>query len=708
MVRRLLVGLLVLAAACWTSPPAHAGCGDLVPAPPASAGTRTITARDLAAMRDIGYPDVVPGPTSPYALSPDGRSLAFVIARADPASNEICSALVVAPVDGRGPTRILDRGGSLPLITSNVRGLLVTTGFPEEITALWSPDGRWIAYRKRVAGTVQIVRARAKGTVAEVVTQAPVDVEDFAWAPDGTRLVYRARIGLVAERRRIAEESHSGWLYDERVLPHEAWQPQPWASEVPPVSFTLDLRSGQARASSYAEKALLVAPAAPGYGFDILAENGHGRRAWTQRTSANPMADQQLWVTTPGGAHLRCRHDACTGRISRLFWVGGSLIFIRHEGWNNEETAVYRWNPDTEDDALTTIVRTSDALTGCIAADAELICGRENAATPRRIVGIELASGRSRTIFDPNPEFAYLDLGKVTRLRWRNDRDLPAWGDLVLPPGYDGTAKLPLIVVLYHSRGFLRGGVGDDYPVFPLAAKGFAVLSIERPPDVAEAIAGITTWEQVLAANHRGWAERRSIHSAVMTGIDQAIVLGVVDPQRIGITGLSDGASTVEFALVNSHRFAAAAMSTCCDDLLTSLVLGGFNWGKHNRRYGFPPSVDDDRAFWEPISLSVNARRIDTPILMQLADREAHLALPAIGALTEAEKPVEMYVYPDEYHNKWQPVHRIATYERNIDWFAFWLQGRRDPDPIKRQQYERWEALRTRSGNQGDARSKHP
>lgn len=177
-----------------------------------------------------------------------------------------------------------------------------------------------------------------------------------------------------------------------------------------------------------------------------------------------------------------------------------------------------------------------------------------------------------------------------------------------------------------------------------------------------------------------------------MTGIDQAIATGTVDPARIGITGLSDGASIVEFALVNSKRFAAAAMSTCCDDRLSSLVLGGEAWGGENHRSGYPLSVDDDKAYWKPISLSLNARNIDMPILFQLADREAGLALQSHGPPHEAKKPVEMYVYPQELHNKVQPAHRLA--DRNIDWFDFWLRGHEDTAPEKRTHYERWEALR--------------
>jgi hypothetical protein len=52
-----------------------------------------------------------------------------------------------------------------------------------------------------------------------------------------------------------------------------------------------------------------------------------------------------------------------------------------------------------------------------------------------------------------------------------------------------------------------------------------------------------------------------------------------------------------------------------------------------------------------------------------------------------------MYVFAHEYHQKWRPAHRLATYERAIDWFDFWLNGRTDTDSGKHEQYARWRAL---------------
>lgn len=251
-----------------------------------------------------------------------------------------------------------------------------------------------------------------------------------------------------------------------------------------------------------------------------------------------------------------------------------------------------------------------------------------------------------------------------------------------------------MIVTTYRSNGFLRGATGNEYPIHLFAAKGFAVLSLDRPPHVGAINPLNKDWQKLLAENDRDWGERRSMQSSVMTGVQRVIDMGIADPDRIGITGLSDGSSTVGFALINSRRFAAAAISTCCLEPWTVNATIGPAFARKMRSQGFPPATSDDRGFWEPGSMIRNAASIDTPLLMQLADREYLTAIDVFAALREQGKPVDMYVFPDEYHNKWQPRHRLAIYERNVDWFLYWLQGKKDPDPRKAAQYAIWDRLR--------------
>ena len=53
-----------------------------------------------------------------------------------------------------------------------------------------------------------------------------------------------------------------------------------------------------------------------------------------------------------------------------------------------------------------------------------------------------------------------------------------------------------------------------------------------------------------------------------------------------------------------------------------------------------------------------------------------------------------MVIFGNEGHIKNQPQHRYEIYQRNVDWFDFWLLDKEDPDPAKADQYKRWRKLK--------------
>lgn len=655
---------------------------------------RDLTAADLIELREIGDPDSASfsGP-SPFALSPDGSRIAYIVNRADLATNSYCRVVVVSGLTGKGPPRVVDRGGALITILDVQRGHYLPSGATRTIVPVWSPDGRRIAYLRRDASVTQGWVAEADGSGARAVTHAAVDVEAVAWSSDGSRLLYGTRKGTADTEAALDREGQSGWLYDRRVSPEISARPLMPATDLLDTN-AVDLRTGAILPADPADQAALAQAAPADMPVEPMAVGPDGSKALLERQDSSPLAPARL-VVTGGLGRQRCDAEACAGGILSLWWQGDSVLFLRREGWAKEAMALYRWQPGGAPPAV--IFRTTDVLHGCVMAGIELVCTREDSSTPRKVVAINTVTGSTRTIFDPNPEFASVRLGPVRRLKWRNDLGLEAWGDLVLPPGYTPGTRLPMVVVQYHSDGFLRGGTGNEYPIFLLAQRGIAVLSTERPSFFAAAFPQLKTWYDINAANQKDWGERRSLLSSVLAGVHMAVEQGYADPKRVGITGLSDGATTVAFALINSKAFAAAALSSCCMEPNTTATYGGIAWAEWLRGMGYPPASHDNPAFWRDMSLARNATRVDTPLLMQLADNEFRLALEAFGALHEQNKPVEMYVYPDEYHVKWQPIHRRAVYARTLDWFSFWLQDREDPDVAKAPQYARWRALRSGS-----------
>jgi hypothetical protein len=395
---------------------------------------------------------------------------------------------------------------------------------------------------------------------------------------------------------------------------------------------------------------------------------------WSAIAQPTDTDDLRVGAAQPGARPVLCRSALCLGVVGKP-WMApddASVFYLHRQGWAGETTAIYQWPIG----ASAPILRyaTPDLLLSCTSRGSDILCAREGSARPRYLSMIHPSTGRSETVFDPNPGFAARTIGPVRREHWRNPLGIPCFGDLALPPGAPVGTRLPLIVVQYSSRGFLRGGTGDEFPIQLFAREGFAVLSIQHPQSPGEALRHLSgRRQQRYDLVH--FRERRSIMLAIETEVHNLVAQGIVDPDRVGITGLSDGSSTVQFSLLHSHLFKAASAVGCCWEPSQAWLLGGGTMRGY-RALGWPADGEDHKDFWHRLSLARNAQSIRTPLLIDAADDEYLASLESVSALQAAGAPADLYVFPDEHHVKWQPAHRLAVYQRNLDWFEFWLMGR--------------------------------
>lgn len=677
------------------TPARDPSCAEILPRGQARAPRRALVPEDLARLRDIGPIDPEPHAAPFFTISPDGQRVAFQLRRADPDRNRHCLAMAVMALRSGARPMIVDEGGDLLLLAVDIRGRADhPTGITSVVTPRWSPDGRWITFLKRQNGTTQVWRAMADGSGSAPLTGSAVDVVDFRIGADGSTILFATRPGLRQAREAIEREGLTGFHYDDRFSPSLDDRPLP-AAPIAREIQVLDIATGRVRPPTTEEAAtmatggeLIAAAGAPatGQSDNRLRISATGLTGGAQRHS--------LHARMPDGSTITCDAAECEGALEP-WWMPDArhVRFFRREGWARASTAIYEWLPDSG--SVRRLYLTDDVLADCAPSGESLICLRDSSLEPRRLERLDPASGRRQLLFDPNPEFASLSLGRVQRLRWRNSFGLEALGDLVLPVGYRQGQRYPLVVVQYDTRGFLRGGTGDDYPIQAFANRGYAVLSV-RGPSAIGAVRGARDFAEGRRLNLAGHAERRSQLSSVETGVRLVIERGVADPARIGITGLSDGASTAIFALLHSSLFSAVAMSSCCIDTTLAMRVGPAA-ARDFRETGYPGLLGRNDPFWNERSLSVNARRIRTPILLQLSDDEYLSALESYTALREAGAPVDMFVFPNEHHVKWQPAHRLAVYRRSLDWFDYWLLGIRSRSPDRQRELQHWDGLRTPS-----------
>jgi len=695
LLRQAVLASAMIPAAAAAEVVAPPECSSILPAASVPAGKRPLMPDDLVRLRDIGpvEPQTFAAPF--FTLSPDRRRAAFQLRQADPRRNRHCLAMVIVDLSGRAPAHIVDAGGDVLLLTLDFRGLAdFPTGLMKVVTPRWSADGKWITFLKRVGGTTQVWRAFADGSGSAPLTHSDIDVVDFRIGSDDATIVYATRPGIERQRQENEREGLNGWHYDDRFAPWISKRPMP-RMPVERQAQVLDLASGKVRAATEAEADLVsadreiiaVAGAAPALEAKDLEITATGLSGGALPGS--------LRARLASGAAATCAAPACEGAMYPWWTPRKDRVrFFRREGWAKASTAIYEW--DVGSGEVRRIYLTEDVLSSCAPAAESLICLVDSSLQPRRLVRLDPVSGSRETLFDPNPEFAGLSLGRVERLHWRNALGIETIGDLVLPVGYRAGRRYPMVIVQYDTRGFLRGGTGDEYPIQAFANRGYAVLSFGRPRLPAEKL-GAKNYEEAGRLSLEQFADRRSVQSALEAGVRLLVERGIVDSARIGITGFSDGSSTVEWALNHSDLFSAAAMSSCCWDPGFVARVGPAA-ARHFRAEGYPGILGRDDPFWDDMALQSNARRISTPILVNASEQEFLAALETYTALREAGVPIDMFIYPDEYHTRWQPAHRLATYRRSLDWFDYWLRGVRSGAPDRQPELKEWDRLRREAG----------
>lgn len=134
------------------------------------------TARDLTP-GDHDVPPFSLGGQTLYAISPDGKELAYTSNITENPSWSTNNDIFVIPVSGGTPKKISTSPGS-------------------DSTPLYSPDGRWIAWRMQTIDGYEsdrfrlVIYDRQTGSISNLTENFDQWVEGFDWAPDSKKIYF--------------------------------------------------------------------------------------------------------------------------------------------------------------------------------------------------------------------------------------------------------------------------------------------------------------------------------------------------------------------------------------------------------------------------------------------------------------------------------------------------------------------------------------
>jgi dipeptidyl aminopeptidase/acylaminoacyl peptidase len=649
---------------------------------------RFVTSKDLLLLREIHG----------CTISPDGQWVAFVVGQANYERNGYRSGLFLVRTSG------LEAPVSL-----GTAGMPHWTNFNEweSESPQWSKDSRFVFYRTRMKReeTWQVWQWRAKTRKGKPLTHVPGNIAKYAVDFSGQKIVMKVELATnpAADKQRFEE----GIIYNDQMTP---WEGMPSilkkisAAERRSEVWVHELNTGIERRATEAEKRSLDP--------DVHELQEAFDRASESRTEKCPIDKVSLAPDNENVALLCAYDESAPSRIMR--W---KFILMSRDGQRRQELAPesirvgdYWWGGDgsqlyfvsSQWDGRPGRMRVVDIKSGRVrdlfqptevlrefsmdAGEHWIACTRETNVTPAEVVVIDPRTGTHRKLADLNPEFLHMKLGSVERVSGVNRFGEEWFGHLVKPPRYDEGKRYPLIVTLYRSGDyFLVGATGNENPIQVYAAHGFVVLSFSigrnRLRKNGDFDDYLLNWASPAA----------SLEMAVRSLVER----GIVDANKVGLAGLSRGADILEYTISHSQAFQAAIESgPGARDPYFFYMAGGV-WHELFTKWGLGGWPEgESKKNWETLAASLNADRIETPLLMNSADSEFLGNMALYTSLEQLHKPVELYIHVNELHVKNQPKHRYEIYERNLDWFRFWLEGEEDSSPEKRSQYSRWERLR--------------
>jgi dipeptidyl aminopeptidase/acylaminoacyl peptidase len=702
--------------------------------------TRGWTIRDIVEIRQIRS----------LAVSRKLRQVAFLVRQPQLDSGAIRYGLYVVDIDGSSPARKLIEAPFISDLSRNPNesDWTVLADLGSGVQLYNVGDGG--ASLPLVVNSETAVVGTWDGVVPGTDEPHSTGILSYEWSPDGTSLWYsRLRLRSPAERQSFIDQ---GIRYDDRTMAGALFHAHPGellgvelhvltqsptsdrtVAFAPSVSATNLALMRRALATAYWAQdsrhilysATSLSTAGPfvtsQWSVDVKSGKIDPVPSRLPLIDASPTADGSGYLSVssaPDGVSHLVEYGKDGNRVrdygeSRFKAVGmdAELGAWRSQGGQAEILGVSYRDRDglisvPDSDAATVWTTVTDNISRCsFSKDLSFgACVRDNLTLPPEVVLVEAKNGSIRTLIRPNSSYDDIQPLRSEHATWKNRYGDSSDGYIAYPPGYSPPQKYPAIVVT-HATGarneFANRGFQAEIPIQVLAEAGYIVLSVNE----AQA----------------SWRVRAHLHESVQEGgkkkiaqtqfalvldavasmeaaLQDLINRGIVDRERTGIAGYSRGAEVAAYVMTQSKMFKAASLGDGSAGVNSD---GYWSWGTrggpawYESLYG-GSAYDSDayvRGNYRKLSPAFRAHSFAGPLLEQSTETMASFVFERMTLLRKSGIPVELEFYPNESHILWHPGHAAAAMQRTVEWFNYWLLGKRDPSSSKNEQYLRWQAM---------------
>jgi dipeptidyl aminopeptidase/acylaminoacyl peptidase len=631
-----------------------------------------LTPEDVASIKAVGA----------VVMSPDGNHIAYTLSvprtEEDPVGTNFSEIYIIPST----------RGEAVPVVQKPQ-----SAGNPQ-----WGPDNR-LYFTARITdhhSQVQVYSVNRSGGDLQKHTSAEHGLSSYAWSRDGSTLAYTAMDPVSEERRAMQEKGYDMIVAGENLRYMRLWvqQRDGSAEKITPG----DLYVWDFAWSPNGRQLALRVSDTPGADveqmytrYSVINRDGTGLRdlminpkkkaaiSWSPDGSklavlagkvySDPLP-QRLWlIDTSSGEYRDHTPSGWEGTIESVTWMDDrTLAFTAVE---RSSTLLYSMRTDR--DSKTRIAGGGDEIFRSVSMDSR---NRSFAASvntknhPAEVYVADVRRGQFTRLTRHNAWLSDRQLGDQSSITWSGADDLEMEGILIKPVGYEEGVRYPLAVLPHGGpEGISMNGWNTRalYPVQVLANEGYVVFKPNYRGSGGRGTA-------FASANHRDLGGKE--FDDVLYGIDHLDEIGLIDPDRVGISGTSYGG-----------YFAAWAATRHTDRFAAGITFAGLsNWISFMGTTDIPHEMsvvhwdlywfDNPGQNWErsPVAWLNQA---DTPLLVAtgLADERVHpeQALQMHQFLEMKGIPTGLILYPRQPHGLTERAHQLDFMNRVVDWFEEYL-----------------------------------